>query len=89
MRVNRSHHGTLLFLALMCAIPPATAADWVQFRGAGASGVSTQSKLPIRFGENENLLWKIALPGAGSSSPVVFGKKVFVTCYSGYGHAVW
>ncbi len=87
MRVRRNCHCTILFFALMCIIPSATAADWPQFRGAGASGVSTQSKLPIRFGENENLLWKVALPGAGSSSPVVFGKKVFVTCYSGYGQS--
>jgi outer membrane protein assembly factor BamB len=29
------------------------------------------------------LRWKTALPGAGSSSPVVFGDKVFITCFTG------
>ena len=29
--------------------------------------------------------WKTALPGPGSSSVIVSGERVFVTCYSGYG----
>lgn len=65
--------------------PWSFAADWTQFRGAGAAGVSTDSKLPLRWSDTENLAWKVALPGAGSSSPIVSGDKVFVTCYSGYG----
>ncbi|MCB1093635.1 MAG: PQQ-like beta-propeller repeat protein, partial [Verrucomicrobiae bacterium] len=30
--------------------------------------------------------WKADLPGPGSSSPIVWGDRVFVTCYSGYGN---
>jgi len=29
--------------------------------------------------------WKVALPGPGSSSPIVVGDRIFVTCWSGYG----
>ena len=29
--------------------------------------------------------WKIPLPGPGSSSPILHGDSVFITCYSGYG----
>lgn len=32
--------------------------------------------------------WKTALPGPGSSSPIIIGDRVFVTCYSGYGNEV-
>ncbi|MCY2965442.1 MAG: PQQ-binding-like beta-propeller repeat protein [Planctomycetota bacterium] len=61
------------------------AGDWTQFRGPDRSGISTAAPPPVRWSESENLLWKADLPGPGSSSPIVSGDRVFVTCYSGYG----
>jgi len=63
----------------------ASAADWAGFRGPGARGVSDQTGLALTWSETENLAWKTPLPGPGSSSPIVFGDRVYVTCYSGYG----
>jgi outer membrane protein assembly factor BamB len=63
----------------------ASAADWTGFRGPGALGVSDETGLPLTWNETENLAWKTPLPGPGSSSPIVLGDRVFVTCYSGYG----
>ena len=62
----------------------ACAEDWPRFRGPGGLGVS-QSSVPNTWSETENLAWKTPLPGPGSSSPIVSGNRVFVTCYSGYG----
>ncbi|MEQ1826618.1 MAG: PQQ-binding-like beta-propeller repeat protein [Pirellula sp.] len=59
--------------------------DWKQFRGENNAGVSVDTKVPIAWSETENQRWRTALPGAGSSSPIVIGDRVFVTCYSGYG----
>jgi outer membrane protein assembly factor BamB len=60
------------------------AADhWPQFRGPGGLGVSADQGLPINWGPTQNLAWKVALPGKGSSSPIVVGSRVIVTCYSG------
>jgi outer membrane protein assembly factor BamB len=59
-------------------------ADWRQFRGPGGQGVSPAKKIPLTWSETENLLWKTDLPGAGSSSPIVVGSRVYLTCYSGY-----
>lgn len=59
-------------------------ADWVRFRGPNGTGVS-ESAVPTKFGLDQNLKWKLELPGKGVSSPIVVGDKVFVTCYSGYG----
>lgn len=61
------------------------AADWMRFRGPQGSGVSKAVDLPVRWSEDEGLLWKTELPGPGSSSPIMISGKVFVTCYSGYG----
>jgi outer membrane protein assembly factor BamB len=61
------------------------AADWPRFRGPNGSGVSDSKGLPLEWSAESNIAWKTELPGPGSSSPVIFGDKVFVTCYSGYG----
>jgi len=59
------------------------AADWAQFRGAGATGISAEKGVPLEWSDTKNLAWKLALPGKGFSSPIVVGEKVLVTCYSG------
>ncbi|MHC4169707.1 MAG: hypothetical protein ACYSWQ_22400 [Planctomycetota bacterium] len=61
------------------------AEDWPQFRGPGSLGISQAKNLPVTWSDTENLCWKTALPGSGSSSPIALGGKLYVTCYSGYG----
>ncbi len=60
--------------------------DWLRFRGPNGAGVVAQSQpAPIKWSDTENLKWKVDLPGPGSSSPIVIGQRVIVTCWSGYG----
>ena len=75
----------LLLVVITQGAGVSSAADWAQFRGPSASGLSADSKLPKTWSDTSNLSWKVELPGPGSSSPIVFGERVFVTCYSGYG----
>src|SRR6187397_2217071 len=72
-------------LLLVVAAFTAQAADWPQFRGPTADGVTTDANLPLTWSEKENLVWRTELPGPGSSSPIISGDKVFLTSYSGYG----
>ncbi|MFO0820237.1 MAG: PQQ-binding-like beta-propeller repeat protein [Pirellulales bacterium] len=60
------------------------AADWWRFRGPNGSAVVAE-KIPESWGDEKNLAWRAELPGPGSSSPIVVGDKIFVTCYTGYG----
>jgi len=62
----------------------ASAAEWPQFRGPGGTGVG-ESSVPTTWSDTQHLRWKTPLPGPGSSSPIVQGDRVFVTCYSGAG----
>jgi hypothetical protein len=71
--------GCLLGLAAVAA-----AADWPQFRGPGGLGSSADKGVPITWGEQKNILWKTGLPGAGGSTPIVVGDRIYLTCYSGY-----
>jgi len=58
--------------------------DWPRFRGPGGMGVSQAEGLPVTWSENENIAWKTPLPGAGASSPIVFGERIYLTSYTGY-----
>jgi outer membrane protein assembly factor BamB len=66
-----------LFAALFSI--PAFAADWPAWRGPSGDGVCTETKLPLRWGTNENVRWRVPLPDRGNSTPVVSGDRVFIT----------
>jgi outer membrane protein assembly factor BamB len=53
--------------------------DWPRWRGPNADGVADGRKLPLRWSRTENIRWSAKLPGWGTSSPVVYGRRVFVT----------
>lgn len=63
----------------------AAPADWPRFLGPTGAAIVTDSKVPLSWSDSENVVWKAEMPGPGSSSPIVFGDKVFVTCWTGYG----
>jgi outer membrane protein assembly factor BamB len=55
--------------------------SWPMFRGPGASGVADGMHLPDKWDvkTNENIRWRLRVPGLAHSSPVVWGDRVFVT----------
>ena len=55
------------------------AAQWPAWRGPTGDGVCTEKGLPLKWGAKENVKWRVALPERGNSTPVVWGKRVFVT----------
>lgn len=65
------------FLSVAVAQEPTT--DWPHWRGPKADGVADGRNLPIRWSLTENHRWSVELPGWGTSSPVVYGNRVFVT----------
>jgi outer membrane protein assembly factor BamB len=71
--------------AAWCATPGTAPDDWTQFRGPGGLGTISTSKVPLTWSAEQNILWKTEMPGAGASSPVVMGNRIFLTAYSGYG----
>ena len=58
--------------------------NWPCFRGPSGMGVSNAKGLPLQWNASYNVLWKIPLPGAGTSSPITFGDHIYLTCYGGY-----
>ena len=78
-------HLILMMVIVVVATNFLFASDWPRFRGLNGMGISDDTKLPLVWSDIKNLKWKTALPGPGSSGPIVFGDRVFITCYSGYG----
>ena len=62
-----------------------SADNWPQWRGPSLSGVSNETGLPLEWGEGRNVRWRAPLEGAGVSSPVVWGDRVYVTAQAGAG----
>lgn len=58
---------------------PVSGTYWANWRGPLRTGESPDARPPVSFSDHENLKWKVAVPGRGSSSPIIWGQKVFLT----------
>src|SRR5262245_18364388 len=75
--------GARMRLALVAfaaiAVSAAAEARWTEFRGPSGTGHSDSTGLPRDWTEARNVAWKTPLHGRGWSSPVVFGKQIWLT----------
>jgi len=77
--------GCAIFLALLTA---ARAGNWPQFRGPDGQGHADATNLPLHWSETQTVKWKTVLPGEGWSSPVIFGKQIWMTTALETGHSL-
>ena len=66
-----------LFLILFPALT--LSANWPQWRGPHANGLSDEPQLPVHW----KVLWKTPLPGLGTSTPIVWADQIFLTSQLG------
>jgi outer membrane protein assembly factor BamB len=61
--------------------PVLVARYWTQFRGPGAQGRGAHDNVPTTWDApaGRNILWRSPVPVPGKGSPVVWGKKIFLT----------
>ena len=50
---------------------------WPAWRGPLGSGVSPAGNPPLTWSETQNIRWKVPVPGQGTSSPIVWGDRIF------------
>jgi outer membrane protein assembly factor BamB len=79
------HRVWLTVLAAASLTISVAANDWPHWRGPSASGIAAPSPLPATWGPTDNVAWQAQLAGAGVSSPIVSGTRVFVTSQIGDG----
>jgi len=51
---------------------------WPQWRGPMMTGEAPYGDPPVRWSENDNIRWKVHVPGIGHATPVVWGDGIFV-----------
>jgi outer membrane protein assembly factor BamB len=67
-----------LITSLAIAAQSGRQPDWIRFRGPNGSGVSNATNVPIEFGPEKSVVWRVELP-LGYSSPILFGDRIYVT----------
>lgn len=73
-------HAFLLLLAVVACSSISLAEDnWPQFRGPRGNGVSDAKDLPVNWSETQSVKWKTPIHGKAWSSPVVWGKQIWMT----------
>ncbi|MCI0694827.1 PQQ-like beta-propeller repeat protein [candidate division KSB1 bacterium] len=87
----------LIIMAAVAVALPARGQDrngasaehyWPQWRGPLGTGVAPHANPPVEWSESKNIRWKIALPGSGHSTPIVWGDRIFITTAVPYGEAL-
>ncbi len=67
----------------------AHAENWPQWRGPGLNGVSGEKNLPLRWSTEENVAWKLAMPGFSGATPIVWNDRIFLNVADGNDLYLW
>ncbi len=89
-RLHQRIHLVLSCGLLLLGIVDARAAEenWPQWRGPLGTGAAPKADPPVEWSETKNVRWKVALPGKGHSTPVVWGDRIFLTTAVPYGETL-
>ncbi len=80
MKVNRlAVHFATLAMVVASTLCMADQTNWPQWRGPAGDGVSASADVVTQWGPDTNVKWRVELPEAGNSSPVVWQDRIFVT----------
>jgi outer membrane protein assembly factor BamB len=52
---------------------------WTRWRGPSGQGIVKTGKYRDKWSPNDGIKWKVAVPGRGHSSPIVWGDHIFLT----------
>ena len=54
-------------------------AFWPAWRGPHGNGSSLTAKPPMEWSEEKNVAWKVAVPGKGHATPILWGNRVILS----------
>jgi outer membrane protein assembly factor BamB len=63
---------------LLVAFAVARADNWPQWRGPNLNGVSNEKNLPVKWTVEENVAWKVPMPGYSGSTPIIWRDRIFL-----------
>ena len=74
---------------LLLSLSAVNAENWPQWRGPNLNGVSNEKNLPVKWTTEENVAWKVSLPGLSGSTPIVWRDRVFLNVAEGDNLFLW
>ncbi|HUS11508.1 MAG TPA: PQQ-binding-like beta-propeller repeat protein [Pyrinomonadaceae bacterium] len=78
-----------LFAVVILLTSVTYAENWPQWRGPALNGVSREKNLPSHWTAEENIIWKLGLPGSSGSTPIVWQDRVFLNVADGSDLYLW
>jgi outer membrane protein assembly factor BamB len=75
----------MLLLSCVFGAAALQGGDWPAWRGPDGNGISAETGFPLEWGKDKNIRWRAPLKGMGTSTPVVWGERVFLTMQLGDG----
>jgi outer membrane protein assembly factor BamB len=64
---------------LTTATTPLLAENWPGWRGPYGNGTTDETHVPVQWGPDQNIAWRVELPAPGNSSPIVWDDRLFLT----------
>jgi len=79
----RLGHAITVLLSLFGLVTVGVSTDaagdnWPSWRGSNSNGVAENADPPVTWSETKNIKWKVAIPGDGESTPIIWGDKIFL-----------
>src|SRR4029453_13148522 len=62
----------------LAAVVTLSADNWPAWRGPAMNGTSTETGLPLKWSTEENIAWKLAMPGRSGSTPIIWNETIFL-----------
>lgn len=66
------------FVTLLTLATAARADNWPRFRGPNGTGIAADMNIPVQWSASDGILWNVAIPGLGNSSPIVWKDRIFL-----------
>ena len=79
----------VLLAGLTAAAGVAAGENWPHWRGPARTGVSTETGLPVTWGPDTNVAWKVEMPAWTGSTPIVWGERIFLNVADGENISLW
>ncbi|RKU23174.1 hypothetical protein C6503_03120 [Candidatus Poribacteria bacterium] len=68
----------LAAVAVIASQPEGFEKNWHHWRGPHATGTAIDANPPTTWSEDENIRWKVPIPGTGHATPIVWEDKIFI-----------
>lgn len=74
----------MCLLVVVASVPePASGENWPQWRGPTNNGLSSESQIATKWSREQNIAWRLDLPGQAASTPAVWDGRIFLTTADG------